>query len=189
MSIKASHFVKRQTAESRFSHFNGTWEELEELATCPTLEGHTLTSGYRDGVVLSQVRPDRFMCSTHVLLPGEKLSGEFSPRHEGEASRKHTSSIGGSKTPAARVDLVLYRKDVLAEDPEHEAIPGAVWEIVSINASLADFPEPMPPDTLMANHFHESGSNDGGTSTGLSDAEFTSRLRESYMYWRNKTMG
>ena len=30
MKIHVNEFVKRQTAESRFSHFTGTWEELVE---------------------------------------------------------------------------------------------------------------------------------------------------------------
>jgi hypothetical protein len=55
---------------------------------------------------------------------------------------------------------------------EHElpAEPGN-FEIVLINASAnhgSSEPDPMPPETLMANHFHESG----GTATGMSDSEF-----------------
>ena len=189
MIVKASNFVQRQTPASRYSHFDGTWEELEDMAW-QGMRDWTFTSGYRDGVILVQVSAERFMCSTHVLAAGEELIARYLSRKEGELPRKSIHKyFPGGKSPAKRVDLVLYRKDVLEEDPSHQAIPDADWEIVSINASLTDFPEPMPPETMMANHFHVPGSNDGGTSTGLSDAEFVARLRESYEYWRNKTMG
>ena len=47
-NIIVNDFVKRQTATSRFSHFNGTWRELVVLV----MENWNIQSpGYRDGVI------------------------------------------------------------------------------------------------------------------------------------------
>jgi len=62
----------------------------------------------------------------------------------------------------------------------------ADWEIVSINATPTGESEPMTVGTLLANHFHVEGSNDGGTSTGMTDAELVAALRVSHEYWKDK---
>jgi hypothetical protein len=178
-------FVRRQTADSRFSHWTLTDGELifriRNAWDC-------LKPGYRDGVVLVPVDPAGFFTSVVCLYPGDRLRGEFLPRCAGERPRiSLTRDVPGArapiKTPAVGVDIVLYRRDVLAEDgdtAEHE------WSVISVNARPTSEDMPMAPGTLMANHFHEPGSNDGGTSTGLSDAEFVAMLRKSYFYWRDK---
>ncbi|MEI6568554.1 MAG: hypothetical protein WCR20_17875, partial [Verrucomicrobiota bacterium] len=58
----------------------------------------------------------------------------------------------------------------------------ADWAVVAHLTSSMDTPEPMHPDTLIANHFHLSG----GTNTGLGAAQFESSLRESVLFWKNK---
>lgn len=48
-SIAVNEFVKRQTKKSRFSYFDGTWEELINLAKD---NFNSQIQGYRDGVIL-----------------------------------------------------------------------------------------------------------------------------------------
>jgi hypothetical protein len=86
------------------------------------------------------------------------------------------------KTPAVGVDVVLYRKDVLAEG--NESTTDCDWEIVSINGRITEEEQPIHPDTLIANHFEL----DGGTATGMDSVEFVEALRKSVMYWKNKAM-
>jgi hypothetical protein len=57
-------------------------------------------------------------------------------------------------------------------------------EIISVNARSTDEPEPMHPNTLMANHFHASG----GTNTMMGDALFMAKLSASFNYWKDKAM-
>jgi hypothetical protein len=82
--------------------------------------------------------------------------------------------------PAVRVDIVLYRHDVLAENKENET--DAEWEIVSVNASPTLEETPISTGTLIANHLQLSG----GTSTNMTDSEFVTLLRKSVEFWGDK---
>ncbi len=84
------------------------------------------------------------------------------------------------KSLARRVDVVLYRHDVLAENNEQSS--DAEWEIVSVNGLPTEDEAPMSPGTLMANHFQISG----GTATHMTSEQFEAALRRSFLYWRDK---
>ena len=193
-----SDFVKRQTHRSEFSHFSGKWDEVLDRTIS---DWDKRVKGYRDGVFLVPIsNVDGFFTSTCILRDGDQLQGTYKPRVAGEQPRKSVGVVKGKKIPAKRVDIVLYHRDVLAESKENTPIfkdkntfffgqhqnPFAEWEIISVNCSATDDAEPMSAGTLMANHFHVAGSNDGGTTTGLSDAEFIAKLRESFVYWKDK---
>ena len=177
--IAVSPFVRRQTSNSRFSHYEGTWEKLLDLVTYHFRMKHT-KPGYRDGVVLVEVPPEGFKSGVAVLKPGDKLTGTYEARQEGEDPRKSTCVVGGEKMPAVSVEVVLYRHDVLVETGEHSC--NADWEIISVNANPVEGEMPINPGTLMANHFQISG----GTATGMSDSEFVAALRDSFLWWRDK---
>lgn len=179
MKIHVNSFVKRQTAESEFSYFDGSWDELAQLVE-EFFENKT--QGYRDGVVLVNVPPERFYSSVVLLQEGDKLIGEYKARKEGEEPRKSTRVVGGKKSPAARVDVILYHADVLKEDGDNETEDQ--WEIISLNANPVDEEMPIPVGALIANHFGLSG----GTDTKMSDAEFVAQLRESVLFWKDKAM-
>jgi hypothetical protein len=90
--------------------------------------------------------------------------------------------VRGEKTPAASVEIILYRHDVLEETGNASCdLPGS-WEIISINASPWLEEEPIHPSVLMYNHFGMSG----GTTTKMSNDEFVAALEKSFKYWRNK---
>ena len=110
-----------------------------------------------------------------------ELTGGFEALREGEDPRKFVTEKG-EKIPAKDVEIILYHRDVLAEDKDYEPI--ADWEIISINASPTDQPAPIPPNALIANHFCLSG----GTNTGMAPEEFESALRQSVYFWRDKAM-
>ena len=92
--VKCSEFVKRQTADSEFSHFDGSWEELEQLVKDWWLSNK---SGYRDDVLLVSVPPEGFHTNIVQLKPGDKLAGEYKSRREGEEPRKGLGVVGGKK--------------------------------------------------------------------------------------------
>jgi len=179
-TIGVSDFVKRQTKESSFSYFDGTWEELRILVQRCFCDRKP---GYRDGVLLVPVPVEGdFYSAIKVLKDGDKLVGDYSPRKEGETPRKHLYA-DGEKTLAKYVEIILYRYDVLEEDGDRST--NCDWEIISINASPDESKEiPMQPNTMIANHFHL----DGGTQTNMSNDEFVKSLKESIMYWKDKAL-
>tara|TARA_R110002060_G_scaffold34100_2_gene44929 strand:+ start:94 stop:651 length:558 start_codon:yes stop_codon:yes gene_type:complete len=180
--IHANSFVKRQSSESRFSHFDGSWRQVVEITASNFVNA---TAGYRDGVVLVSVDPEGFFSGVRELYDGEPIWGKYESRREGEEPRKVIMTGSRDKIPAKSVDIVLYSSDVLSEDNSNE-LPAEEgnWEIVSVNANPFDSEMPIAPETLMHNHF----GSDGGTITNLSDSEFVAMLRKSFDFWKNKAM-
>jgi hypothetical protein len=171
----------RQTPESRFSCFAGTWDELITLCEEAYESTDKRLPAYRDGVLRLLVDPTRFETGITKLQPGQPLFGMFQSRQEGEAPRKALFARG-DKVPAQYVEIIIYRDDVLRETPGYE--PASEWEIISINASPEPYHVPIPPQTLMCNHFEM----DGGTATKMTAEEFEAALRKSLEYWHDKAM-
>jgi hypothetical protein len=179
LDIHINSFVRRQTAESAFSYWTCSDEELLRRIR-KGWENHK--PGYRDGVVLVPIDPEGCFSGVVELKAGDKLVGEYTARKDNEEPRKHTYAANGEKMPAKYCYIVLYRHDVLAEGKENET--DKEWEMVSFNASPTEEDPPIVPGTLIANHFQLSG----GTATNMTDSEFVKALRESVMFWKNKAM-
>jgi len=177
-SIHITNFVRRQTPQSQFTHWTVSDSELVERVSRNLGKAR---QGYREGVLLVPVEPDGFFSKVVSLKAGDKFTGEYVPRREGEEPRKSVFTTGDA-APANTVWVVLYAHHVLTEKNENES--NSDFEIVSVNGSPSkdDAPAPMPPETLIANHFEMSG----GTATNMSDSEFVSALRESVLYWKDK---
>ena len=177
-------FARRQIANSRFSHFAGTEQELlnrvaEAFASSFNDDGST------SGVVVLAVDADGFFTGQALAQPGMKLEAKFESRRPGEAPRFHMGRIPedgdyeAAKVPAVAVSIVLYPSAMLAPNGDNSlpAEPGN-YEVVSINARPTLEEEPIAPEALIANHLGE----DGGTDHGLTDAEFVVRLKASRAY-------
>jgi len=181
-TIGINKFVRRQTAGSEFTHFNGTLERVVEL----TLEHFEDAKGsyhQEDGVRLVAVPAEGFFTGVVVLEEGDELSGGYVARRPGEEPRKELRVFREQgKSPAVAVDIVLYRRETL--EAEGEACTGCDWDIISINGRVTEEEQPIAPMTLIANHFEL----DGGTPTKMSPEEFESALRESVLYWKNKAL-
>jgi hypothetical protein len=182
MKIIANEFVKRQTNDSRFSHFKGTWNEIIDMVyQCWA----NRQPSYRDGVTTVDVPVKGFYSGVVILESGDELSGGFESRQAGENPRKFIIVKGRKKLPAESVDIILYSSKVLAENGDNELEPeDGNWEIISINASPIKNKMPIDPIVLMHNHFN----SDGGTTTQMSDSEFVEILRNSFMCWKDKAM-
>lgn len=177
--IICNPFVHRQTPDSSFSHFAGSWEKLEALAErhYDHHDGSGIMPGYKPGVSLLRVAPDDFFTGIIEVGKTTQLVANFKARREGELPFIDVQAKG-FKTRAGRVDLVLYTKEVL--DADASAAP-ADFEIVSINASLyRDRPDPMTP-VAMARNFLELP---GGTKAEYSAKEFA----ESILFWAHHAM-
>ena len=202
--VAVNSFVRRQTADSKFSHFSGTEDELVELV----LENlPRATSGHKDGVILVPVPPEKFFSGVVEVVEGMPLQANFGARRKGEAPYIDVVAVGGPKLPAQAVEVVLYRHDVLGEEAEkclrcrglglwpplNEMDPDtqtcevcggsghrARWEIVSLNARPTEGPEPMTPMAMARNLLAMAG----GTQADYSAQQFA----EAIVYWSTRAM-
>jgi hypothetical protein len=177
VNIHITNFVRRQTKESGYSHWEIPDSSLLERVH---RNFHRQKPGYREGVILVPVEPEGFFSSIVELKEGDVLVGEYKARRPGETPRKSTGALAGQKIPAKSVDIVLYAHHVLAEKNEQES--DADWEIVSVNASPTKEETPIPTGALIANHLELSG----GTATKMTDEQFVQLLRKSVLFWSNK---
>jgi hypothetical protein len=167
MQIHINSFVKRQTSNSSYSHFedvNKDDENWELLGSLIEANFDKAKEGYRKEVLLVPVPSNSsgdcgrseavlehcFYSGVAQLEDGEMFGGRFESRKEGETPRQHITAIRGD----------------------------------SINASPTEGEMPINPNTLMHNHF----GSDGGTDTKLSDSEFVAMLKTSFEYWKDKVM-
>lgn len=197
--VKCGEFVKRQTPDSGFSHFEGSWEELEYIVTdilsCQNSDVNRIRPGYKDGVesYTSRIRPGykdgiilidldnlsgvRFYSAIVDLNKETKLNASYAPRRVDEAPFIRLSAKG-NKQVAKSASVVLYRADVLNENNERET--DADWEIVAIKARTSDEEEPMDPYTMARNFLHLKGGTKG---------DFTAeQFAKSILYWNNHCM-
>lgn len=162
----------RQTAESKYSHFSGSTNELLELVS----HGFNFAKEVRDGVASVPVPPEKFFSGVVEVTPDTPLRTVFSVRRKGEDPYVQVEALGGKKLPAKVVEIICYRHDVLGSD----ASTDAEWEVVSINARPTDEPEPPTP-VAMARNFLELP---GGTKATYSAEEFA----RSIIYWSRRAM-
>lgn len=175
--VACGEFVKRQTKESGYSHFEGEWGFLEEMASARLCIPQYVHPGYKDGVVLVDMPPEFFRSAIVGINDKSKLTANYAPRREGEAPFIRVSAQA-KKQPAKHASVVLYRHDVLAENNERET--DAEWEIVCIKARTSDEEEPMDPYTMARNFLHLEGGTKG---------DFTAeQFAKSIVYWNNHVM-
>ena len=179
--IGISEFVKRQTKDSQFTHFDGTWYELEKLLTdlWKADDFIEVKDGYREGVKLVSVNPNRFFTYTDFpMFEGMKMDCKWAkvPGREHEPAKLQVQILE-PKIKCRYVDIVIYRKDVLEEDGD--AVTGADWDVVSINGRLKREPHPMDPMTIVRNWKHLPG---GTEMKGATIESVLEMLCESIMY-------
>lgn len=174
-SIGINAFVLRQTHDSKFSHFEGSAQQVANMAKDFFARAK---QGYRDGVVLVPVPLKGFFSGVVEVSPDTELRATFGARREGETSFVSVEAVGADKLPAKHVDLVLYRRDVLLEDGD--ASTECEWELVSINARPTEEPEPLTP-MAMARNFLKL---EGGTEGDYSAKEFA----DAILYWSTRAM-
>lgn len=176
-AIGVNSLVLRQTAESRFSHFGGSWDELVTLVEkfLPMASG-----GYRDGVLLVPVPAEGFFSGVVQATSETPFRTTFESRRPEEAAYLQTVALGGEKLPARAVDVVVYRRDILLEEGADAVSTEARWEIVSINARPTVYAEPLTP-MAMARNFLELP---GGTKAEYTPQQFA----EAIIYWSQRAM-
>lgn len=174
MKIAVNPFCKRQTPESKYSHFDGSWDELVRL-----VEDHFIDSNL--GVVAVDVPAENFFSGVTKLSEESRLEAQFAARREGEEPYVQVTAIGGMKVPASSVKVIVYSHEALANGDD--ASCDADWEIVSINASATarDGEAEPPTPVAMARNFLEMA---GGTKREYTAEEFA----RSIIFWSQHAM-
>lgn len=170
-SIAINEFAKRQVENSKYSHYEGTWEELIQLIK--NNFNNKKESPNREGVIYVSLPPKRFFSSIVEVNAETQLKAIFAPRREGEAPYIQVEAVG-DKMPAKNITIVLYSHDLLAKNKEYST--NKDWEVVSINAGTET--EPTPPMAMARNQLNLPG----GTKASYSAQDFA----ESIIYWSGK---
>ncbi|MEJ0021505.1 MAG: DUF3228 family protein [Candidatus Doudnabacteria bacterium] len=139
--IGIGEFVKRQTPESRFSHFEGGWETLIAMVE---ERFKSASNGYREGEKDVPVSSKGFFTSVVEVTDETPLKATFEARRDGESKLLVVTALGGVKMPAKGVvDIVIRHRDSL--DKDHGPVGDHEWEIISFDACPAEERVPMHP--------------------------------------------
>lgn len=170
-TVAMNEFACRQTADSGYSHYAGSFAEL-----CALVEANIDSRVALDpaGQVVKVTLPgEGFFSAVVQVTPETRLVGHYDSRTPEEAPYLSFRALGGDKVPAAETDVILYSREKLAEKNENST--DADWEIVSINAKRTTEPEPPHPVTMMRNQLNLAG----GTAVSYTPEQWA----ESVAYW------
>lgn len=179
--IGVPEFVKRQSKDSTFTHFEGEWSDLANR-TAEEFRAGNYTKSYRDGVYLVHMPKHEaglfYTFDAYPMFEGMNLDAQWArvPGREHEPAKLQVTILE-DKIPCRFVDIVIYRKDVLEEDGDN--VTGCDYDIVSINGRLAKDPPPIDPMTLVRNWLHLKG---GTEMKGTTPEEMLTKLCDSILY-------
>lgn len=181
-AVGVSDFVRRQTADSDHSYFDGSWEDL--LTLVRTYWSDRKRSPSNPSVFLVPMPSSvcsQFYTSTVSLSQIDNRQKALSVRYEaraaGELPYLQVFASGCHKAKAKCVEIVLYSHEILAADGDAPEPKTADFYIVSINAYASEQPEPMSPMTMARNLLHLPGGTKPVTP-------YTSQaFAESIVFW------
>lgn len=172
--LAINDFVRRQTRDSEFSHFEGTLTRVLELAM-------EHWSGLDGQAVVSVIVPAAgFFCGVVRVTRSTQLESQLTRRQDIEERYISTLALGAQKVPGDETTLVFYSHAELAKKDEqtHE---DAEYELVSINVEEeAGVRAPLHPLTMARNHLDKPG----GTLRKYTADEFA----ESIDHWKDRVM-
>lgn len=206
-SVGLNPMVRRQTARSKFSHFEpaegDAFDEMEKLIAASLAADNAAVTVLRpDGLIIKlrlpeQICEGRFFCSIVKLTAGMAVRSVVAVRPgglPGEAAYLQSVVVGAKKTPSKWVDVILYHKDALKTEERTWTPPGktepetvdADWQVVSVNAHITAADEPPTPQAMARNHAARLGRPEGvgGTPREYTDADYM----ESQLFWGSHAM-
>jgi hypothetical protein len=157
--VSVNDFVRRQVKGSGKSYTSKhSFEDIARYANRKLAAGD-YSIGYRDGVIIVNADKDfaqDFTCPLVEISENTELKAHYIRRKNEEEPYIQIRALKGKPLTAGRLELILYRHDVLAENNEQSS--NADWELVSFHA----FPEgikklPMNPVTMMRNQLRLPG--------------------------------
>ncbi len=191
--VACNPMVWRQTPDSRFSHFQGTWAELERLVEVHF--GSAVALNPEGTIMKLEVPADGFFSSIVEVTPGTPLRASFGVRQRGVAGELpyvQVVATDGRKVVAKHVDIILYHDSTLKIEEKMYDAPGEVepvfveaeWHIISINARATEGEEPPNPVAMARNM--AAGQNlpegVGGTPRTYTAEDFMRAI----LYWQGR---
>jgi len=174
-TVAVNDFVRRQIKGSGKTYSpHLSFEEVAEYVAERFKNGH-FREGYRDGVVIveaAEEMSEHFICPFVEIDDTTELRAGWISRQEEEEPYIQIRAVSGTPLPAVKVEFILYRHDVLAENDEQST--DAEWELISVHAlpeGIADLP--MGPVTMMRNQLELPG----GTKACYSSEEWAEAVR------------
>ena len=179
MRVSVNEFVRRQIKGSGKTYsVDLSFEDIAKYAECELIKGNYI-QGYRDGVVIINVENSKvnsFKCPLVKLDDNSKLISKISRRRATELPYIQTRVVNVQESIPERVELILYRNDVLKETNENTT--NSDWELISINSSPKGINDlPMKPTTMMRNQLQLPG----GTKAHYSSDDWA----KSVFFWQN----
>ena len=177
--VAVNEFVRRQISGSGKTY--SPLLSFEQIAAHASeqLDQGNFKQGYRDGVIIVNADPDytqKFKCPFVKINKDTKLKAEFVCRRENEEPYIQVRALNGNPLIVGKVEFILYRHDVLAENNEHST--DAEWELISIHALPEGIEKlPMGPVTMMRNQLELKG----GTTASYSSEEWAQAVK----FWQN----
>ncbi len=178
MNVGVNNFVRRQVQGSGKTYsISFSFEEIAKYAE-KKIKKKQFYAGYRDGVVIVKVDKKlnkNFVCPFVKIQKNTILESALVQRQPGEDRYIQTVALNGVPLKTGNVELILYSKDVLAEN--NESSTNKYWELISINAiPLGVEKLPIGPITMMRNQLDIKG----GTKAEYSSEEWA----ESVQFWQ-----
>ena len=175
IQLEVNDFVRRQVEGSGKTYAKDlTFEEIVNHASDRFASGY-FREGYRDGVVIVEAADEmtsHFVCPYVKIDQTTELKAESFRRQEGEEPYIQIRAAIGSPLPVGKVEFILYRHDVLAENNENTT--DAEWELISIQAVPEGVDQlPMGPVTMMRNQLELPG----GTKANYSSEQWAEAVR------------
>lgn len=202
-------FVFRQTAASKFSHFepagsDDCWSALEALVARYFGNKELVEKLDPEGTKLKLHLPcvddesvGRFFSGVIEVDAATELKSVFAVRERaepGEVQFIQTVAVGGAKTRARHVEVILYNKSLLTEAQRSYTVPGTEdvrvvneeWQIITVNARATDDPEPLTPMAMARNEAARLGLPEGagGTAASYTPEQYAA----SILYWSRRVM-
>ena len=167
-TVGISEFVKEQSKKNgKTQASDKLLNQITQYAT-DKLNNNQFKEGYRDGVIIIEIKNpeicEKFKCPIVKINNNTKLICNVTKRRENEENYLQIRALNGDILKTGKIELILYRKDVLKETNENST--NDKWELISFHA----VPEgidylPMGPITMMRNQLQLPGGTKGNYSS------------------------
>ena len=176
--VAVNSFVKRQIKGSGKTYSETlSFEEIALDAQNQMLK-RNFEEGYRDGVRIVNANNKNikhFYCPYVKINNNTELISKIVKRQDNEESYIQTRATTGKQLEAEKVEYILYRHDILAENNENST--NKDWELISIHAIPKGVDKmPMGPVTMMRNQLNL----EGGTRAHYTSEEWA----EAVEFWQ-----
>ena len=165
-SVGVSEFVKRQQPNSGKTYSSISFREIAKYAEIK-INKNQYKDGYRDGVAIIEVEKkntSKFICPYVKIDNSTILNAEVAKRRPNEKHYIRIKAQNGENLKTNKVELILYRADVLKETNENSTNDD--WELISFHAIPEGIDNlPMGPTTMMRNQLQLPGGTKGKYSS------------------------